>query len=140
MQFLAALAVAVLLASSAFAAAEHVVCVGDDGHVTVEGAIGGVCSDTPGAGLPRAPSGVEAHSGDTGHCGPCKDLPINVDDYSCHAVRETLAVACTHGSPAVSVTLKFGLNTDHIRARTPGTADVRSKIEAIVLRSVSLQI
>lgn len=50
----------------------HVLCIGEDGHVEFEFAVNGCCSDVPSPDLDHS----ETPAARDHHCGECVDLPI----------------------------------------------------------------
>jgi hypothetical protein len=85
-----ALAIAALLATSCTAATESVLCVGEDGHVSIEPAVAGACADRAEDSGARTPvPALIRPSSVLGHCGPCEDLPVCLDDAGPLGVRAT---------------------------------------------------
>ena len=82
----ALLLVCVLMAP--VAAMDVVLCIGADGHVTLEAASNGRCSDAavPTSAARRPQTTVTRASAD--HCGPCLDVPLSTD-----ATKEQLSSA-----------------------------------------------
>jgi hypothetical protein len=68
---LCAVAVCLALAADSYATGDSVLCIGEDGHVTVENAMNGVCIDQPACGRPSQPAAasVGIFSGAGGSCG-----------------------------------------------------------------------
>lgn len=134
----AVVSIAGLLAANVSASTERVVCMGDDGHVSVEDAIGGFCSDSPNA-ASQTPPEARVNDGDSSHCGPCKDLPISTQSNLINPARESFikTIAPTITAVAVSdlcsnpgASRFIGISWDATWAKTP----------AVFLRSVSLKL
>ena len=134
--------IAALLASSAFAAADSVLCFGEDGHVSVETAVAGVCVDGSAGSRSREsqPESVHLDSNAANHCGPCEDVPICHDDAPSIAVRSAPidnghdATSGAVPSPASAVN-----QTDQTYSLRHARDSYRYASPPVMLRSVQLQ-
>jgi hypothetical protein len=134
-------AIAGLFATSGFPSAERVICVGDDGHISVEIAVGGACADAPGnEQRSKGPTDQSIRTDATSHCGSCEDLPIGNDTVSVFTVRETPSKIGPLQAPVLLVAPAISKCAQSVQRAAAFAVLIDRAPSTLLLRSVSLQL
>jgi hypothetical protein len=141
--YLSLIAFLAFLAAGFGEAAGGVLCIGSDGHVSLEPALNGVCSE---AAFPAAASGVRGEMQGSGssmrasHCGPCVDFPFLVDHTGLIASHPVFSKARLVPSTGNILKAPAGPSMPGITAAMPGSG-MRNDFAAsasVSLRSIVL--